>query len=96
MGLRETSKATSDLWKAGGCDLTMVKDSSSENLKQAIANVTSEFSKLFPRFKRDAEKVPLEVKSRYLDIKKPLFGCAHCVRRIEKRFSVKQPKIWNH
>lgn len=55
MALRETSRATCDLWKAGGFDPRMVKDSSAENLKDAIANVTSEFSKLYPRMIRDAE-----------------------------------------
>ena len=53
--LRETSKATCDLWKAGGYDPRMVKDSSAENLKEAIANVSSEFSKLYPPMIRDAE-----------------------------------------
>jgi rubrerythrin len=53
--LRETSKATCDLWMAGGFDPRMVKDSSAENLKDAIVNVTSEFSELYPRMIRDAE-----------------------------------------
>ena len=53
--LRETSMATCDLWKAGGYDPRMVKDSSAENLKEAIANVSSEFSKLYPPMIRDAE-----------------------------------------
>jgi len=55
MALRETSRATCDLWKAGGFDLRMVKDSSAENLKKAIANVSSEFSELYPGMIRDAE-----------------------------------------
>ncbi|HKZ16211.1 MAG TPA: rubrerythrin family protein [Geobacteraceae bacterium] len=55
MALRETSRATCDLWKAGGYDPRMVKDSSAENLKEAIANVTSEFSELYPGMIRDAE-----------------------------------------
>lgn len=55
MALRETSRATCDLWKAGGFDPRMVKESSAENLKEAIANVSSEVSESYPRMIRDAE-----------------------------------------
>jgi rubrerythrin len=54
MALRETSKATCDLWMAGGFDPRMVKDSSAENLKEAIANVASQCSELYPPMIRDA------------------------------------------
>jgi rubrerythrin len=53
--LRETSKEACDLWEAGGYDPGLVKESSAENLKEAIATVTSEFSKLYPRMIQDAE-----------------------------------------
>lgn len=55
MALRETSRATCDLWKAGGFDPAMIKESSAENLKEAMAKVSSEFSGLYPRMIQDAE-----------------------------------------
>jgi rubrerythrin len=54
MALRETSRATCDLWKAGGFDPRIVKDGSADNLKYAMAIVSSEFSELYPRMIQDA------------------------------------------
>jgi len=53
--LREMSTPTCDLWMAGGYHPGLIKESSAENLKAAIANVTSETSKMFPSMIRDAE-----------------------------------------
>jgi len=54
--LHETSKTSSDLWMAGGYDPHKVKDTTAENLKEAIEFETHEFSELYPQMIRDAEK----------------------------------------
>lgn len=53
--LREISAPTCDLWMAGGYHPGLIKESSAENLKAAIANVASDTSKMFPSMIRDAE-----------------------------------------
>ena len=53
--LREISTPTCDLWMAGGYHPGLIKESSAENLKAAIANVASDTSKMFTSMIRDAE-----------------------------------------
>ncbi len=53
--LKETSRPTNDLWAAGGYDFKMVKDSTKENLKEAIEFERHEHSDLYQRMIREAE-----------------------------------------
>jgi rubrerythrin len=53
--LQEMSRATNELWVSGMYDPKMVKDSTADNLKEAI-NENIELSKLYPRMIQDAEK----------------------------------------
>lgn len=53
--LHETSRATNELWMSGTYDPKMVKDSTAENLKEAITEC-SELSGMYPQMIRDAEK----------------------------------------
>src|SRR5512135_3618194 len=46
--LRETSRATNDLWAAGGYDSKLVNDSTVENLKEAITFEKNKYSDLYP------------------------------------------------
>jgi rubrerythrin len=53
--LHETSKTSSELWMAGGYDPKKIKNTTAENLKEAIDVETREFSELYPQMIRDAE-----------------------------------------
>ena len=53
--LKETSRATNDLWAAGGYDTKLVKDSTRENLKEAIDFEKHEHSDMYRQMIKDAE-----------------------------------------
>ena len=53
--LKETSRATNDLWAAGGYDSKLVKDSTVENLKEAITFEKNKYSDLYPGMIKQAE-----------------------------------------
>jgi len=53
--LQEMSRATNELWVSGMYDPKMVKDTTAENLREAIGE-NSELSQLYPGMIQDAEK----------------------------------------
>ncbi len=53
--LKETSRATNDLWAAGGYDPKIIKDTTRDNLKEAITFERHEFSDLYPQMIKEAE-----------------------------------------
>ncbi len=53
--LKETSRATNDLWAAGGYDAKMVKDSTRENLKEAIGFGKHGYSDIYSKMIKQAE-----------------------------------------
>lgn len=52
--LHETSRATNELWVSGTYDPKMVKDTTAENLKEAITECSG-LSGMYPQMIRDAE-----------------------------------------
>lgn len=53
--LHETSRATNDLWVSGMYDSRIVRESTAENLKEAISE-SNELSEMYARMIRDAER----------------------------------------
>lgn len=53
--LRETSRATTDLWAAGGYDNKLVKNTTRENLKEAIDLEKHEFTDCYSKMIKQAE-----------------------------------------
>jgi rubrerythrin len=54
--LKETSRATNDLWAAGGFDPDLVKDTTRENLEEAIVIEEHQASDSYTQMIRQAEK----------------------------------------